>query len=290
VIRGFYTARSGLIYHQENMNLISNNMANVNTVGFKSQRASFTDLIYQNINRPTAAETAMIGHGVKINKSDLIMMQGALTPTQRPTDFALTNHGEFFAVRGVRGEIEFTRAGNFMLSLDEDGLWYLAAPNGDRVLNGEFEPIPIEFEQAEHREFHYTREPLLDENGAQVVVNGVPQFTEVRDVDADGNYIYTLTYTDGLPIIDIDAIGIFRFDNPYGLFLIGNTRFIVSENSGEAVEVEGVRGIRSGTLEASNVEIAAEMVRVIEASRAFSFNSRMVQIADEVENTVNTLR
>jgi len=244
MIRGFYTARSGLLAHQEKMNVISNNMANVNTTGFKGQRVSFTDLMYQNINRPTAENPAMIGHGIKIKKSALIVTQGPLQATNRFLDFALTEPGQFFAVQSPTGEIVYTRAGGFILSRDEDGSFFLSVPNGDRVLDSEFEPIEIEFE---------------DENGA--------------------------------PIIDINAIGIFRFDNPYGLYLLGANYYTPSENSGEAVAIEGnVRGIRVGFLEGSNVEMATEMVRVIEASRAFSFSSRMVQVADEVEHTVNTLR
>ena len=307
MIRAFYTARSGLIAHQENMNVISNNMANVNTVGFKGQRTSFSDLIYQNLNRPTAENPAMIGHGVRINKTDLIMSQGPLIPTNRTLDFALTNSGQFFAVQNAIGEVEFTRAGNFILSQDEGGAWFLATPNGDRVLDSEFEPIEIEFEQLRHYEQTERRVPRLDANGEQIVLE---RSFPVRD--ADGNQVFIdgvgqwrtemvpqydiyydqgePFYIQGQPIIDMSAIGIFRFDNPYGLLLLGDNRFGDTDLSGEAIGVEGARGIRQAMLEGSNVEIAAEMVRVIEANRAFSFSSRMIQIADEVENTVNTLR
>ena len=299
MIRGFWTARSGLWAHQENMNLLANNMANVSTVGFKGQRTSFTDLIYQNINRPTATYPAMIGHGVRVNKTDLIMTQGALQPTDRFSDFALLSPEVFFAVQAPNGEVQFTRAGNFIISLDDGGDWYLAAPNGDRILDANFDPIQIEFEMSEQRVFTYGRRPVLDDDGEQVVRNGEPQhetYRQTREVtDEDGRvtveYIYEMRDVQGPPIIDMDEIGIFRFDNPYGLYLVGGTRFIETQTSGEPEEVEGHgRPIRRGSLEASNVEIGVEMVRVIEASRAFSFSSRMVQIADEVEQTVNTLR
>jgi len=313
MIRGFWTARSGLMAHQEHMNVISNNMANVNTIGFKSQRVSFTDLIYQNINRPTADETAMIGHGVRINKTDLVMAQGALTPTNRPLDFALTNTGQFFAVQNQIGEVEFTRAGNFILSLDEGGGWYLSTGNGDRVLNSEFEPIEVTFGLVRHYEQIQHRTPRLDEDGNQVYIerrrptlgpdgaqliftgdDGVPrpqwQYEEFPQYDVyyeEGEPFYL---PGNHPIVDMSQIGIFRFDNPYGLQLLGDNRFRDTDQSGEAIEVEGVRGIRSGMIENSNVDIGAEMVRVIEAQRAFGFSSRMIQVADEVENTVNTLR
>ena len=334
MIRGFFTARSGLIAHQEHMNLISNNIANVNTVGFKSKRVSFTDLIYQNINRPTAENPAMIGHGVRINKSDLIMTQGPLQPTNRWLDFALTAPGVFFAVQSHLEEPVFTRAGSFIMSQDENGSWFLAAPNGDRILNSDFEPVEIQFEQVAQNILVEQERlgadglpvmmPVLNPDGSQVVINGVPQYriemelapwTLEPRLDASGNRIPILdsagnqvvingvpryqmeriptdvVYVDGPPFVDIDDIGIFRFDNPYGLHLIGNNYFAPSDNSGEPVLLEGnVRPIRANTLEGSNVELASEMVKVIEASRAFSFNSRMVQVADEVEQTVNSLR
>jgi len=323
------------------MNVLSNNMANVNTVGFKHQRVSFTDLIYQNINRPTAENPAMIGHGVRINKTDLIMTQGPLQQTERFLDFALTSAGQFFAVQSPTGEIEFTRQGNFILSADEDGdTFYLATPNGDRVLNSDFEPIQIAFQQVEQPELsnqlRLDRDglpiPRYDENGVRLpapnqfeMENNVPWVWQ-EALDEDGNRIPIwatepirdgqgnittpgvqavvdgvprfrmeqvpgeTTIVNGPPAIDMNEIGIFRFDNPYGLFLIGNSRFVPSDNSGEAVEVEGFRGIRAGFLEGSNVEVGNEMVKVIEASRAFSFASRMIQTADEIEQTVNNLR
>jgi len=257
--------------HQENMNLISNNMANVNTVGFKGQRTSFTDLVYQNINRPTAENPATIGHGVRINTSDLVMAQGPLSATNRFLDFALTQPGEFFAVQNMSGDIQYTRSGNFMLSHHADGNFFLAAANGDMVLDSDQNPIRIEFEQVQVHNY------VFDSNGDHVL-------------NPDGSRQYTISYADGPPIIDMDAIGIFRFDNPYGLVLMGENRFVATDLSGQSSVVEGVRGIRGGSLEGSNVEIATEMVRVIEASRAFSFNSRMIQVADEVEQTVNNLR
>lgn len=250
MIRAFYNARSGLNAHQEHMNVLSNNMANVNTVGFKSQRVSFTDLVYQNINRETAENPAMIGHGVRINKTDLIMGQGALTPTDRRLDFALTRQGDFFAVENAAGDVHFTRAGNFVISQDEAGSWFLSAPNGDRILNSDMEHVEL---------------VLMNEDGEEDET--------------------------GFLNVDINEIGIFRFDNPYGLLLMGNNRFAESGNSGEAEMVEPEqRQIIEGVLESANVDIGTEMVRVIEASRAFGLNSRMVQVADEIEQTVNALR
>ena len=244
MIRGFYTARSGLITHQDNMNVISNNMANVNTTGYKAIRSSFTDLMYQNLNRETAENTAQTGHGVKINKTDMLMQQGAFTPTQYPLDFAITRENAFFAVQNAVEEVEYTRAGNFILSNDGD-TFYLAAANGDRLLDADGGEIEIEF-------------------------------------DGDQN-----------PIIENNMIGVYTFPNQYGLTALGNNRFAPGELSGEAEALDpddAPLPLQNGYLENSTVEISNEMVKVIEASKAFSFSARMVQVADEIEQTINSLR
>ncbi len=241
MIRGFYSARLGINAQQEHLNVIANNMANLNTVGFKGSRVSFADLMYQNLNRNTAENAVMVGHGVKINKTDLSMEQGALDPTGYHLDYAITQEGQFFAVRDAAGDVYYTRAGNFILSLGDDDEYYLAAGNGDRILSPDLEDIAIE-------------------------------------MDDEGKFV-----------VERDSIGVFAFHNPYGLNSVGDNRFMPTDISGEAVVVEEPQ-IMAGYLEGSAVEVAAEMVKMIEASRAFSFNSRMVQVADEVEQTINNLR
>lgn len=240
MIRGFYTARTGLVAHQEHMNTISNNMANVNTTGFKPMRTAFTDLVYQNLNRDQVENPVMVGHGVRINKNDLMMAQGPLQSTQRAMDFALTDENAFFAVNTALGETLYTRAGNFALSNDDD-TFYLVNAVGDRVLDSEGEEIEIEF-------------------------------------DDQGNIDF-----------DPSVLGVYRFSNPYGLSLAGENRFTATEISG-IPEVIEQPNMKVGYLEGSSVEIGNEMAKVIEASKAFSFSSRMIMVADEVEQMVNNLR
>lgn len=240
MIRGFYTARSGLIAQQANIDTIANNLANVNTVGFKPMKMSFTDLMYQNINRETAENAAMVGHGVKINKTDLVMVTGGFTPTSYQLDFAIKNEGAFFALETPNGDIQYTRAGNFIMSGDGD-TFYLAAANGDRV---------------------------LDEDGSEIEL----EFNEDGELEFDQR-----------------IIGLYRFPNQYGLAAVGNNRFVETDVSGEAEAIENP-ALLGGYLENSATEVSNEMTKVIEASKAFSFNSRMVQVADEVETTVNNLR
>lgn len=241
MIRGFYSARTGVMAQQQHLNVVANNLANVNTVGFKDSRASFADLMYQNINRPTAENAAMVGHGVKLNKTDLSMAQGALDPSDSRLDYALTGEGTFFGARKATGEIYYTRAGNFILSRDEDDVYYLAAPNGDRILDPDGEDIEI----------------LFDEDGK----------FELNKAE----------------------IGVFTFSNPYGLNEMGGNRFTATDVSGEATVVEQP-GLMAGYLEKSSVAVAEQMVKMIEASKAFSFNSKMIITADEVQQTINGLR
>jgi len=240
MIRGFYSASSGLRAQQAGMDVAANNLANVNTVGFKPGRVSFTDLMYQNLNRATADNPAMVGHGVKVNTVDKNMQSGGPTPTSYPLDFYINQENGFFAVQTANGDIQYTRAGNFIMS-DDGGTFYLSAPNGDRVLDVDGSEIELE----------------LDENNN--------------------------------PIVDASLIGVYSFANPYGLAQIGSNRFVETDTSGEAEAIE-IPSIRNGYLESSAVEVSNEMVRIIESSKAFSFNSRMVQVADEVEQTINSMR
>lgn len=241
MIRGFYTARSGLVAHQEHMNTIANNMANVNTVGFKPMRTAFKDLMYQNLNRADVENVAMVGHGVKINKNDLLMASGPMEFTDYPLDFAIVDEGGFFAVQTPgTDEVSYTRAGNFRLS-NEDDTYYLVGPDNRRVLDADGAEIEVEF-------------------------------------DAENNML-----------LDPTLIGVYRFPNPYGLEARGGNVFAVTDMSGEPEAIE-LPTLKSGYLERSSVEISNEMVNVIESQKAFSFSSRMVQVADEVEQTINSLR
>lgn len=240
MIKGFYTARAGLNAHQEHMNTIANNLANVNTVGFKAMRTSFTDLIYQNINRQQVENEAQVGHGVKVNKNDVLMAAGPLEPTNFVLDFAVVGENGFFAVETAQGETLYTRAGDFRLS-NEDDTYYLVDGNNHKVLDADGSTIEVTFDEENNLEF------------------------------------------------DPGILGVYSFRNPYGLSLVGSNCYIATEQSGEAEALEEPV-IKQGYIEGSGTEIANEMAKVIESSKAFSFASRMVQVADEVAQTVNSLR
>lgn len=240
MIRGFYSARSGLVAHQEHMNTIANNLANVNTVGFKPMRTAFKDLLNQNLNRAGVESSAMIGNGVKINKNDILMAQGALDNTEYPLDFALLDDSGFFAVQNAAGEVRYTRAGNFQMS-DDDGTFYLVNSSGDRVLDMDGSEIELAFDNAGELDF------------------------------------------------DPAEIGVYRFLNPFGLEAGGDNVYYATDVSGEP-EVIDEPNLMRGYLERSGVEVSKEMASVIESQKAFSFSAKMIQVADEVEQVVNSLR
>lgn len=233
MIRGFYTAASGLLTHQAKMDVVANNIANINTIAYKPQDAGFSSLLYSNLNGG-AGNSIELGHGVRLAKTDLDLSQGDLQRTDMPMDYAILGQG-FFALELKQGDgIVYTRDGSFKFSGDSKRD-YLTDAMGNYVLDSRQRRI----EQGES--------------------------------------------------FDYKQIGVFSFKNPYGLVSIGNNQFKATEISGRSESLEDSE-IQVGYLEGSAVKTAEEMVKMIEASKGFSFSSRVLQTADEMERTVNQLR
>lgn len=233
MIKAYYTATNGAISNKNYLDVISNNMANVQTEGFKKSKPEFSDLIYTNIRGIEGANTELkSGSGSKINKIDVIFSQGRPYQTGVETDFAILGEG-FFAVQ-FEEENLFTRGGNFQISNidDENYLTY----QGGYVLNNQEEPIIIENND------------------------------------------------------DIDNIelGVFAFNNNSDLEQAGNNLYRVSNEDAEYNLIE--TKVSKGFLESSNVEVSEEMVKLIQIQRAFQLNSTVIQTADEIEQTINSLR
>lgn len=145
----FYTSVLGAGGQQDKINVIGNNIANSNTVGFKSENPVFSDLLYQNLNaeanQPTNAELRT-GSGARLDKTDTLFDQGALTQTDNPLDYAIAGDG-FFAVQSPQtGEIQYTRDGSFIQSRRGDE-FYLAASDGWLVLDPNMQPIVVQDRQ-----------------------------------------------------------------------------------------------------------------------------------------------
>lgn len=261
-MKALSTAATGMLAQQLNVEVISNNIANLNTTAFKRRRAEFQDLLYQNIERVGANSTAQgtvvpagiqVGVGVKAAGIYRIATQGSLELTDNPLDLAINGRG-FFRVLQPDGEELYTRSGSFQI--DQDGL--LVTPEGFQILPGI--NIPLE-----------ARDISINQEGeVQAVLDGQVDPQIVGQIDL--------------------AI----FTNDAGLEAIGSNLLRETQASGPAtVAVPGTDGfgiIEQGFLERSNVDAVQEITNLISAQRAYELNSRVITTADQMLNSVNQLR
>ena len=236
----FYTGRSGLIGQSKALDIYANNISNVSTNGFKAHRPSFSDLFYS-ANRQTEPDW-QTGHGSRVAKTDFLYSQSMFYTTQSPLDFALPNDG-FFAIENSQGETNYTRNGEFAITL-LDNQWYLTSGStGDFVLDYDGNRITVPFQDPAH----------IDHN----------------DI--------------------MERIGVFEFENPYGLDAAGNNRYLETARSGEAVASPELDKL-SYALERSNVDLATEMVNLIQTQRAYQLNAKVISTSDELVRISNNLR
>lgn len=247
----FYSARTGMIAQQAGMDVIANNIANVNTVGYKPLRPSFADCIYTE-QRATEPEWDT-GHGQFLNKTDFMWEQGGFYNSDQPLDYALGGDG-FFMVRDYNGIDYLTRDGSFQITNVGDH-WELVNGNGDFVIDYEGNHITVPF---------VTK---IDDEGVEHVTT---------DIDYDA-----LT----------DMIGVYNVENNWGLDQDRNNHFIATLRSGMPTpDLDGETRKIEYYLENSNVDFATEIVHVIESQRSYQMNARIVQTADEMQQIANNLR
>ncbi len=270
MVRSLWTAATGMIAQQTNVDTIANNLANVNTNGYKTQVNEFKSLLYQNIQTKTTSangankpSSAQVGLGVRNASISSIFTTGNLYASSSDTAFALDGDG-FFAVRGLDGDTYYTRNGNFAFTLATDGNM-LATSEGLPVLDTEGNPI------------------ILDEEYV------VSQIT----VTADGELCYPDESNNPAPIGV--QIGVFQFNNPNGLYKHSESLYSQTAASGEPLNeatnpyVKKSRVIQ-GYLEGSNVQVVDEMVNMIVAQRAYELNSKAITASDEMLQQANNLR
>ena len=149
MMRALYTAATGMIAQQSNVDNISNNLSNVNTVGYKQEKMEFKSLLYQTIQtRTTSANgeekpiSAQVGLGTRVASNTSIYTQGSLMASENATDFAISGDG-FFAVRGADGKTYYTRAGDFVWSVNAGGTLTLCTNEGYPVLDSNNQPINL---------------------------------------------------------------------------------------------------------------------------------------------------
>jgi flagellar basal-body rod protein FlgG len=259
MLRALYSSSAGMQSQQTNLDVIANNLANVNTTGFKKVKAEFQDLLYQTSRSAGSDQgggnmlptSLQIGHGSRLISTSKIFTNGELTQTGERMDMAIQGDG-FFEVQLADGTLAYTRDGALKVSSDgrvttSDGL----------PLQGGWQPIPAGTEQ----------------------INIAPNGT-VTTKGSSGTQTFQIQLT--------------RFANPAGLEAVGRNLFKETGASGtpeigNAAE-NGFGELQQGYLEMSNVKVVEEMVNMILAQRAYEVNSKAVQTADEMMQLSNNLR
>lgn len=248
-----HVARTGLDAQQTRMQVISNNLANVNTTGFKRDRANFETLLYQTqraAGAPTSDQTALtgplaVGTGVRVVATEKIHTQGALTTTGNALDLAIDGQG-FFQVLMPDGRMGYSRDGGF--SRNPEGL--LTTTSG----------YPIQPE-----------------------INIPPDALSIS-ISNDG--IVTVQLPGEVESQEVGQLELASFTNPRGLAPIGENLLTETAASGEAIVgapmADGMGKLVQGALEASNVNVVQELVDMIETQRAYEINSRSISASDEM--------
>lgn len=265
-IMALHAASSGMKALDTKLDVTANNLANINTTGFKRSRVNFEDLFYQTRREPGLPNAAQepiphgiqVGLGVAVAGTQLNMEQGPFDPTDRPTDLLIEGPG-FFQVRTNTegGEtVAYTRAGNFVIN-----------SQGNLVLGN-------------------SDGPLLD---PPIQVGN--DFIEVN-IGSDGR---VQVRQPGQPNLnEVGQIQLARFVNPQGLKQIGGTLYVETDASGPPVngnpQQDGIGSIRQNGLEMSNVDPVRELIALITTQRAFELNSQSVRAAEESLQVVTNLR
>ncbi len=261
-MRALSIAASGMEAQQLNVEVISHNIANMNTVGFKRQRAEFQDMLYQTLQRPGASSSAsgnvlplgiQLGVGVRADAVGRITEQGNISQTQNPYDLAISGRG-YIQVTLPSGQTGYTRAGN--LAVNADG----------QIVTTDGYPI----------------EPAIT----------VPDEATSVNITRDGIVEATLTgQTDPQQLGQIELAS---FINPPGLEAIGDNLFLETPASGApTVSTPGTDGtgtIMQGFVETSNVNAVEEISSLIVAQRAYEMNAKVITAADEMLQTTTQLR
>lgn len=264
MIRSLWTAATGMKAQQLNIDTISNNLANVNTNGYKTQRAEFKDLLYAAIKKTNlrddqgAPVNLEVGHGVMPSATTRDFRKGSLIETQNDLDFAIDGEG-FFSVLLPNDQVRYTRDGSFKLSVDGDEAM-LVTSDGYMVLNEDDDAIIIE-------------------NGMKDITVDQLGYITAKDIDGE--------------TVELGRLKLINFMNPAGLLSEGQNLYSPTAASGEEYLLEPEEmdsKVIQKYLEASNVQVVEEMVKMITAQRAYEINSKAIQVSDEMLQMANSLR
>lgn len=264
MIRSLWSAATGMRAQQLNIDTISNNLANVNTTGYKAQRAEFKDLMYTELKRSNIADdegapvNIQVGHGVMTSAITRDMTQGSAQVTDNPLDVAIDGEG-YFEVLLPNGESRYTRDGSFKLSLEGDTSSLVTS------------------------EGYY----ILDNNNNRITMNA--GLTDLA-IDTTGNI--TALNPDGESVA-VGTLKLVNFTNAKGLLNDGKNLYEGSTAAGNAIVLNNFNmdtKIIQGYVESSNVQVVDEMVKMITAQRAYEISSKSIQTSDEMMQQVNNLK
>jgi flagellar basal-body rod protein FlgG len=261
-MKALYIASTGMSAQERNVEIISNNIANMRTTGFKKQRAEFQDLLYQSYRRAgsqtsdqgtTVPVGIEVGSGVKTAATPRVMSQGSVVPTEKDLDLAIRGEG-FFVVQLPDGRTAYTRDGSF----ERDGTGQLVNVNG------------------------YTIQPGI----------AIPDGANSVSIGNDG-MVQAFLGTDTQPT-QLGQIQLARFVNKAGLESIGDNMFVETGSSGPAqiglADADGMGNVMQGYLEMANVNAVTEIADLIAAQRAYEMNARVISGADEMLSATTQLR
>jgi flagellar basal-body rod protein FlgG len=261
MFRALYTAASGMLAQQLNLDTIANNLANASTVGFRATRLQFQDLFYQEMVVPGSAATQQttvsaglqIGLGTRASSSEVLQIQGEYNNTGNSLDLAIQGQG-FFQVMQTNGEIAYTRAGSFQLNQQGN----IVTANGDPL------------------------QPAI----------AIPAAATALSVGSDGTV--TVSMPGQTNAQQVGVIQLATFPNPGGLLSNGNGLFTPTTASGDPIVgtpggSQGLGTLQQGMLEDSNVNVVDQFIQMIVTQRAYESNSKVVQAADQMLQDVNNM-
>jgi len=261
MLRSLFTAATGMEAQQLRMDVVSNNLANVSTTGFKKVRAEFEDLLSETIrgatapdvNGGTAPTPFQVGLGVRTGTTSRSFSQGEMVATKNPLDVAIEGQG-FFQVQRANAELAYTRAGNFRV----DSTGRLVTQHGELV------------------------EPQIT----------LPTDATEVQVKPDGTIWVRVPGRDAMQ--EVGSLELHTFPNPAGLEALGSNLFAETMASGTVVTArpgeQGTGTLLQGYLEGANVKAVEEMIEMIATQRAYELNSKVIQTADQMLQRLTTLR
>lgn len=257
-MQSLWVAKTGLDAEQKKMTVISNNLANANTVGFKKSRVVFEDLLYQNVRQVGGQSTqdtqypsgTYVGTGVRMVAVERMHEQGNLQLTENPLDVAINGRG-FFQILQADGSLAYTRNGQFMI----DGNGQIAVPSGQLV------------------------QPAIT----------IPEAAQSITIGSDG--VVSVTLQGQVAATQVGTLQTVDFLNPEGLEPIGQNLYLESTASGAAQAgtpgINGLGGLEQGAVEGSNVNTVEELVKMIETQRSYEMNSKAISTVAEMLQFVN---